>query len=109
MRYQPLPATFHTANRQKLSAAIGPDAIAIIDTADVLRRPGDFEHPFHPDSNFYYLTGIDEPDAVLLLAPGHPDKTLREVLFLQETSDFIALWAGRRLTQEEGTQRSGVP
>src|SRR5665647_1038625 len=74
MRYQPLPATFHTANRQKLSAAIGPDAIAIIDTADVLRRPGDFEHPFHPDSNFYYLTGIDEPDAVLLLAPATPTR-----------------------------------
>jgi Xaa-Pro aminopeptidase len=109
MRYQPLPSSFHTANRQKLASAIGPGAVAIIDTADVLRRPGDFEHPFRPDSNFYYLTGIDEPDAVLVLAPGHPNKKLREVLFLRETSDFIALWAGRRLTQKAGSERSGIP
>ncbi|HVQ44011.1 MAG TPA: aminopeptidase P N-terminal domain-containing protein [Candidatus Saccharimonadia bacterium] len=108
MRYEPLPADFHAANRRRLSEAIGDESIAIIDTADVLRRPGDFEHPFRPDSNFYYLTGVDEPDAVLVLAPGHPNPHLREVLFLRETSDFIALWAGQRLTQAEGTARSGV-
>ncbi|HEX3082653.1 MAG TPA: aminopeptidase P N-terminal domain-containing protein, partial [Candidatus Saccharimonadia bacterium] len=71
MRAQSIPSEFHTSRRQKLAEAIGPQSIAIIDTADVLRRPGDFEYPFRPDSNFYYLTGIDEPEAVLLLAPGH--------------------------------------
>jgi len=108
MRYEPLPPKFHAQNRQRLSEAIGQEAIAIIDTADVLSRPGDFEYPFRPDSNFYYLTGIDESEAILVLAPGHPNKRLREILFLRETNDFIALWAGRRLTQEEATARSGI-
>jgi Xaa-Pro aminopeptidase len=108
MRYQPLPPDFHTANRHHLAATIGPKAIAIIDTASVVKRTGDFEYPFRPDSNFYYLTGIDESEAVLVLAPGHPNKNLREVLFLKETSDFIALWEGKRLNQEEGTVRSGI-
>ena len=108
MRFQPLPPEFHSANRQQLAAAIGPDAVAIIDTADVLRRPGDFEYPFRPDSNFYYLTGINEPEAVLVLAPGHPNERLREVLFLRETSDFMALWAGQSLTQKQGSQQSGI-
>lgn len=108
MRYLPLPAEFHTANRKRLSNSIGAEAVAIIDTADTLRRPGDFEYPFRPDSNFYYLTGIDEPDGVLVLAPGHPNERMREILFLRETNDFIALWAGRRLTQKEAAARSGI-
>ncbi len=108
MRYQPLPPEFHAANRQKLAQSIGPEAIAIIDTADVLRRRGDFEYPFRPDSNFYYLTGIDEPEAVLLLAPGHPNEHLREILFLRETDDTMALWTGPRLSKKAAAERSGV-
>lgn len=108
MRYQPLPPEFHAKNRQKLAESIDPDAIAIIDTAEVIKRPGDFEYPFRPDSNFYYLTGIDEPDAVLILAPGHANKNMREILFLKETSEFIALWEGKRLTKDEGSSRSGI-
>ncbi len=108
MRYDPLPPEFHSANRARLAEAIGPEAIAVIDTADVLRRPGDFEYPFRPDSDFYYLTGIDESDAVLILAPGHPHKRFREILFLRETNEHIALWAGTRLTQKGGHERSGV-
>ncbi len=108
MRYQPLSPEFHTANRQKLAETIGPKAVAIIDTAEVIKRTGDFEYPFRPDSNFYYLTGIDESEAVLILAPGHPNKNMREILFLKETSEFIALWEGNRLTQEEGSERSGI-
>lgn len=108
MRCQPLPSKFHSTNRRKLASAIGPSAVAIIDTADVLRRPGDFEHPFRPDSNFYYLTGVDEPKAVLVLAPGHPNERLREILFLQKTNTHMALWAGQSFTQTQGTDRSGI-
>jgi Xaa-Pro aminopeptidase len=108
MRYLPLPAKFHSTNRRKLAEAIGKESFAIIDTADVLRRAGDFEHPFRPDSNFYYLTGIDESEAVLILTPGHPNPRLRDVLFLRETSEFTALWEGNRLTQDQGIARSGI-
>ncbi len=108
MRYLPLPPQVHIENRQKFAQSLGAEAIAVIDTADVLRRAGDFEHPFRPDSNFYYLTGIDESEAVLILAPGHPNERLREVLFLRETSDFIATWAGPRLDQKTATERSGI-
>lgn len=108
MHTSPLPVSFHAAGRQRLAESIGPDAIAIIDTADVLRRPGDFEYPFRPDSNFYYLTGINESEAVLLLMPGHPNPKLREVLFIRETNDFMALWAGKRLTQAQAAACSGI-
>lgn len=108
MRYEPLPAKFHIANRAKLAQAIGPQAVAIIDTADVLSRPGDFEYPFRPDSDFYYLTGIDEPQSVLLLMPGHTNEKLREILFIHKTDEFHELWEGKRLSQDEAKSRSGV-
>jgi len=108
MRYQPLPASFHTANRKKLSESIGLGAIAIIDTADVLRRPGDFEYPYRPDSNFYYLTGIDEPEGVLILAPGSPNERIREILFVRQSSEFSALWEGDKLSLSEAKKRSGI-
>lgn len=108
MRYQPLPASFHAANRATLAKAIGEDAVAIIDTADKLSRRGDYEYPYRPDSNFYYLTGIDEPEAVLVLVPGHANAAARELLFVTGTSEFVGQWEGRRHTAETATARSGI-
>jgi Xaa-Pro aminopeptidase len=108
MRYQPLPPTFHATNRRKFAESIGPDAIAIIDTADVHYRAGDAEYPFRPDSNFYYITGISEPEAVLVLVPGHPNTDMRELLFISGTSEFIGAWEGERLTPEAASKLSGI-
>jgi Xaa-Pro aminopeptidase len=108
MRYTSLPAKFHETNRQRLAKAIGDEAIAIIDTADVLTRAGDYEYPFRPESNFYYLTGIAEPESVLVLIPGHSNPALREMLFVSGTSEFIATWEGQRLTPEQASKLSGV-
>jgi Xaa-Pro aminopeptidase len=108
MRDQPLPAAFHSTNRATLAQNIGDEAIAIIDTADKLVRRGDSEYPFRPDSNFYYLTGIDEPEAVLVLAPGQANAEARELLFVSGSSDHTALWEGDRHTPEQASARSGV-
>lgn len=108
MRYQPLPPTFHAANRAHLATTIGPEAVAIIDTADTLVRSGDFTYPFRPDSNFYYLTGIDQPQAVLVLVPGSPNESLRELLFIKDADEFTTQWEGSRHTQAEASERSGV-
>lgn len=108
MPFKPFPPDFYATSRAAIAKLVGDDAFAIIDTADVLRRAGDFEYPFRPDSNFLYLTGVDESEAVLVLAPGHPNPRMREILFLRETNEFMARWAGRRLTQEEAVALSGI-
>lgn len=108
MRYQPLPPTFHAANRARLAKTIGPEAIAVIDTADVLVRAGDFTYPFRPDSNFYYLTGLDQPQAVLVLVPGAPNEALRELLFIKKTDAFTAQWEGDFHTMDQATGLSGI-
>jgi Xaa-Pro aminopeptidase len=102
-----LSAKFHTANRRALAKTIGDEAIAIIDTADVLAYL-DNDLPFRPDPNFYYLSGVDEPEAVLVLVPGHANPEARELLFISGTSDHVSTWEGERLTPEQTAGMSGV-
>jgi Xaa-Pro aminopeptidase len=108
MRFQPLPPTFHAANRRRLGEAIGPEAIAIIDTADLLVRAGDFEYPYRPDSNFYYLTGIWEAGAALVLIPGHSSPAMREILLLSGEDEFSRHWEGDRHTKDDASSLSGI-
>jgi Xaa-Pro aminopeptidase len=107
MRYHPLPVTFYSSKRKALRLAMEKNSVAIIDTLDLLTR-GDFEYPFHPDPNFFYLTGIDEPEAVLVMAPDHPDDRFKEVLFTSGTYGHIGRWEGERLTPAQATQLSGI-
>lgn len=107
MKFTPLPAVFHAANRDRLVSSMEKGSIAIIDTLDLLTR-GDFEYPFHPDPNFYYLTGISEPEAVLVLVPDHPDKKFRQILFISGTTEFVGRWEGERLTPVRAAKLSGV-
>ena len=55
--------------RKKLMDLMGNESIAIIPTASVYIRNRDVEFPFRPDSDFYYLTGYSEPEAVAVLVP----------------------------------------
>ena len=59
--------------RQRLAKTIGDDGIAVIPAGIEQTRNDDVHHEFRQDSNFFYLTGFEEPDAVAVIAPGHPD------------------------------------
>ena len=56
--------------RRQLMGMMGPNSLAILPTGREQVRNRDVHYPFRPDSDFYYLTGFAEPDAVLVLAPG---------------------------------------
>ncbi|NND60804.1 MAG: Xaa-Pro aminopeptidase, partial [Gammaproteobacteria bacterium] len=57
--------------RRQLMSMMEPDSIAILPSAPVRTRNRDVEYSYRPDSDFYYLTGFDEPEAVAVLIPGH--------------------------------------
>jgi Xaa-Pro aminopeptidase len=79
--------------RRGLMAQLGKGAIAIVPTASVALRNGDVEHPFRPDSDFYYLTGFAEPEAVAVFIGG---KRPKFVLFCRERNPRMERWDGRR-------------
>jgi len=82
------------ARRKRLMQTMGRGAIAIIPTAPVRVRNRDSEYPYRPDSDFHYLTGFAEPDAVAVFIPGR--KQGQYVLFCRERDPHAEIWHGRR-------------
>ncbi len=64
--------------------------------------------PFRQNNDLYYLTGIDQEETTLLMAPHFPDEDLREILFLKKTNEHIKIWEGQKFTQDQGSQLSGI-
>jgi Xaa-Pro aminopeptidase len=80
--------------RKRLMDMMGDESIAILPTALVHIRNRDVEYPFRPDSDFYYLTGFPEPEAVMVLIPGRERGEF--VLFCREKDALMETWHGRR-------------
>ncbi len=80
--------------RRRLMKKIGGDNLVILTTSSEKQRNGDVYYPFRPDSNFLYLTGFDEPNAVLVLAPKR--KQGEFILFCQERDPEKEIWHGKR-------------
>src|SRR5213592_124019 len=80
--------------RRQLMRLMGRDSIAILPTAPVRYRNSDVEYPYRQDSDFHYLTGFGEPEAVAVLAPGRPQAEY--ILFVRERDPTRETWDGRR-------------
>jgi len=92
--------------RKRLMDMMGDDSVAIIPTAPVHVRNRDVEFPFRPDSDFYYLSGFGEPEAVLLLVP---DRNRGEyILFCRERGERMETWNGRRAGLEGACEIYGA-
>ena len=85
---------------------MGKDAIAILPAAPVRHRNNDVEYAYRQDSDFYYLTGFSEPEAVAVLIPGR--KAAEYVLFVRDRDPTREIWDGRRAGPEGATRRYGA-
>ena len=99
------PAEFRD-RRARLMASLSENDVAIIPGASIRYRNRDTEYPFRQDSDFYYLTGFEEPDSVLVLAPGAEPGAA--VLFCPERDPAREQWTGERLGPERAPQALGV-
>jgi Xaa-Pro aminopeptidase len=99
------PAEYKRRRRQ-LMGMMGPDSIAILPTGREQIRNRDVHYPFRPDSDFYYLTGFAEPDAVLVLVPGRAHGEY--LLFCREKDPTKELWDGYRAGLEGATTDYGA-
>ncbi|MFI4962886.1 MAG: Xaa-Pro aminopeptidase [Legionellales bacterium] len=93
------------ARRAKLALRLPEDTIAIIPAADEVLRNGDAHYRFRQDSNFYYLTGFDEPEALLLITSG---KDSLSILFNRVRNPGQEQWTGKRLGQEGAVSELGM-
>lgn len=92
--------------RNQLMKMIGKGSIAIVSSASQQVRNRDVDYPFRQDSDFLYLTGFNEPDAVLVLIPGR--KHGEYILFCRESDPEQETWHGRRAGQQGATENYGA-
>ena len=108
MRYPALPSTFYTAARQRFAAAMKPGSLAIFCSNDIMPTSADGHMPFKQASDIFYLSGVDQEESIIIIFPDAFHAHHREVLFVKETSESIAIWEGAKLTKAQATDLSGV-
>lgn len=108
MRYKAISSELFIKNREKFSAAMKPNSVAVFNSNDIYPIGADSTMPFQQDRNIYYLSGVDQEESILLLYPDAPNPAYREILFLKETNAHIAVWEGEKLTKEKAYEVSGI-
>ena len=85
-----------------------PKSIAVFNSNDIYPTSADGTMPFEQHSDIFYLCGADQEETILLLFPDAMDKKHREILFVRETNEHIAVWEGAKLTKPQATEVSGI-
>lgn len=108
MRYDRIDNELFINNRKRFIEGIVPQSVAVFNSNDVMPTNADGTMKFKQNSDLFYLTGVDQEESILVLAPNARDESHREVLFLKETNETIAIWEGAKLTVDQAQQVSGI-
>lgn len=108
MKYLPINKQLFVTNRKRFAALLKPNSVAVFNSNDVLPTNADGSLRFKQNSDLFYLSGIDQEESILLIYPDAKDGVHKEVLFLKETNEHIAIWEGHKLTKVEATAASGI-
>ncbi len=108
MRALPIDKTLFIENRKRLAALLKPGSAVVLNANDIMPTNADGTMGFKQNTDLFYLTGVDQEETVLVLFPEHPDEKYRELLFVRETNEHIAVWEGEKLTREQAREVSGI-
>ena len=108
MKYLPINNALFINNRKNFCKSLMPRSIAVFNSNDILPTNADGSMLLKQNTDLFYLSGIDQEESILILFPDHPDEKMREILFLRETNEEIAIWEGHKYTKEEASETSGI-
>ncbi|TWT34739.1 aminopeptidase P family protein [Blastopirellula retiformator] len=108
MRHQPIDSSLFVENRDRLKGLLPPGSLAVVHANDILPTNADGALKNIPNTDLFYLTGIEQEESILLLFPDSPEPTQREILFVREPIEILEIWEGHKLTKEEATEASGI-
>jgi Xaa-Pro aminopeptidase len=92
--------------RARMMQRLGPDAMLVLFSAPVRNYSLDVSYEYRQDSNFYYLAGMTDEEAILVLMPGNTSR--REILFIRDRDPVREHWQGRLPSREEATAQTGI-
>lgn len=108
MRTETPSAELFATHRKNLAALLPAGALAVVQSNDIFPSNADATLPFKQNNDLFYLTGIAQEESILILFPSAHDPKDREILFLRETNETIAVWEGAKLTKEQAKERTGI-
>ena len=108
MRHEAIPSTLFRENRARLKARLLPGSLAVVNANDIPPTNADGTRIPIPNSDLFYLTGIEQEETILLLAPDALDEKLREVLFVRQPNAHLKTWEGHKHPKDEAQAISGI-
>jgi Xaa-Pro aminopeptidase len=108
MKYESINPNLFIENRKRFAASLKPNSIALFVSNDILPTNADGAMGFVQNSDLFYLSGVDQEETILFIYPDAATGAHKEILFVKETSEQIAIWEGAKLTKEEATKTSGI-
>ena len=108
MKYHQVDNALYIKNRKNFMSQMRESSIAVFNSNDIYPVSADSTMPFQQHRDILYLSGVDQEESILLLFPDSAEDKHKEVLFVRETNDHIAVWEGAKLTKEKATEVSGI-
>lgn len=108
MRYNPIHSGVYTKNRVRFAKELHSKSLAVFNSNDIYPISADSTLPFEQHRDLFYLSGIDQEESILVIFPDALEKKYREILFVKETNDHIAVWEGAKLTKKQASELSGI-
>ena len=108
MKYNRIDSSLFISNRKKFVERMSQNSLAVFNSNDIYPISADSTMPFQQHRDIFYLCGVDQEESILVLFPNSANSAHREVLFLKETSEHIAIWEGEKLTKKTAFETSGI-
>ena len=108
MRHLPIKPKLFKDNRIRLAKLLTPKSLAVVNANDVLPTNADGTLLMHPNSDLFYLSGIEQEESILLLFPDAADPKQREILFLREPNEHLQIWEGYKHSKADARKISGI-
>jgi Xaa-Pro aminopeptidase len=108
MKYHLIDRELFVRNRAKFTASMEKNTLAVFNSNDIYPISADGTMPFQQHRDIFYLSGVDQEESILVLFPTASNPAHKEVLFLRETNETIAIWEGEKLTKAKAFETSGI-
>jgi Xaa-Pro aminopeptidase len=108
MKYHQIKNELFIHNRKNFTERLTGKSLAVFNSNDIVTTGADSTTPFKQHRDIFWLSGVDQEESILVLFPDAIEEKHREILFLKETNEHIAIWEGEKLTKEAALKTSGI-
>ncbi len=108
MKYEKIDKSLFEDNRRRFKEQLMPGSLAIFNSNDIITTSADSTMPFVQHRDIFHLSGVDQEESILVIFPDCSTEKNREILFLKETNEHIAVWEGEKLTKAAAYETSKI-